>query len=112
MTTLIPLRTNEQYMQALEKANVIRTYRAVLKRDIKHGRVSAYGVLAAPPEQTQTMRVFDLLLAMPKTGRVKANKMLRCANVSPSKTLAGLSQRQRTELLALLPSGRVDRRAA
>jgi len=39
---------------------------------------------------------------MPMIGRVKANAMLRRANVSPSKTIAGLSDRQRRELLALL----------
>ena len=97
-----PVRSNEQYMAALARANEIRVFRAKLKKDVKRGKVTARGLIAVPPEQAQTMHVFDLLLAMPKVGRVKANKLLRHCNVSPSKTLAGLSERQRRELLALL----------
>jgi hypothetical protein len=90
-------------MAALERANEIRAFRARLKKDVKAGKESAYGIVACPPEMTATMKVFDLLLAMPKTGRVRANKLLRRCSVSPSKTLAGLSDRQRRDLLALLP---------
>ena len=39
--------------------------------------------------------VFDLMLAVPKYGRVKDNKILSQCRISPSKTLGGLSQRQR-----------------
>ena len=103
MSTITPpARSNAQYMAALERANEIRHYRAILKKDVKSGRVPAYGIVACPPEMTATMKVFDLLLAMPKTGRVRANKLLRRCSVSPSKTLAGLSDRQRRDLLALL----------
>src|SRR5690242_1124859 len=98
-----PARSNAQYMAALERANEIRAFRARLKKDVKAGKESAYGIVACPPEMTATMKVFDLLLAMPKTGRVRANKLLRRCSVSPSKTLAGLSDRQRRDLLALLP---------
>jgi hypothetical protein len=104
--TAVPHRSIEQQMQALAEANAIRTYRARLKGDIKLGRVSALGILAVPPEQTQTMKVIDVLLAMPSVGRVRANTMLRRAGVSPSKTLSGLSERQRAQLLALLPGAK------
>jgi hypothetical protein len=43
-----------------------------------------------------------MLLAVPKYGRVKANKVLQQVRISPSKTIGGLSDRQRTELVALL----------
>ena len=105
MSTTItpPARSNAQYMAALERANEIRAFRARLKKDVKAGKESAYGIVACPPEMTATMKVFDLLLAMPKTGRVRANKLLRRCSVSPSKTLAGLSDRQGRDLLALVP---------
>ena len=102
---------NEQYMTALAHANEIRTYRARLKRDIKAGRESAYGIVAVPPQLAQTMHVFDVLLAMPYTGRVKADRLLRRCGVPRYRTLADLSERQRAELLALLPQ-RMERRAA
>ena len=43
-----------------------------------------------------------MLLAVPKYGRVKANRILNQCRISPSKTIGGLSERQRTELVSLL----------
>jgi hypothetical protein len=43
-----------------------------------------------------------MLLAVPKYGRVKTNRILNHCRISPSKTIGGLSERQRTELVALL----------
>jgi hypothetical protein len=43
-----------------------------------------------------------MLLAVPKVGRVKANKVLNLCRISPSKTIGGLSERQRTELVELM----------
>ena len=44
-----------------------------------------------------------MLLAVPKYGRVKVNKVLPVCRISPRKTIGGLSQRQRTELVSMLP---------
>jgi hypothetical protein len=89
-------------MDALGKANAIRTQRAKLKRDLKAGRTSIDKLLLQPPEWVETAKVFDMLLAVPKYGRVKANKVLNQCRISPSKTIGGLSERQRTELVQLL----------
>ena len=56
----------------------------------------------APPDYLETAKVFDLLLAVPKYGRVKVNKILSQCRISPSKTIGGLSERQRRELVALM----------
>ena len=101
-----PERSHDQRMDALQRANVIRTARAQLKRDLKAGKVSIAELLAAPPEYLETAKVIDMLLAVPKYGRVKANKVLTTCRISPSKTIGGLSERQRTELVALLQSPR------
>lgn len=93
-----PARSLEQRMEALLKANEVRSYRAVLKRDLKAGRVSLLDVIAAPPEEVDTAKVLDLLMASPKIGRVKAMKLLGQVKASPSKTVGGLSRRQRVEL--------------
>ncbi len=97
-----PERSLMQRMDALNRANEIRTRRAQLKRDLKAGRVFIHDLLMEPPSYIETAKVFDLLLAVPKYGRVKANKVLTQCRISPSKTIGGLSQRQRTELVALL----------
>jgi len=45
--------------------------------------------------------VFDMLMAVPKFGRVKAARLLNQCRISQSKTVGGLSDRQRHELIAL-----------
>ena len=100
--TAAPERSYQQRMDALNRANVIRTKRARLKKDLKGGRVSIHDLLLEPPEYVETAKVFDMLLAVPKYGRVKVNKVLVQCRISPSKTIGGLSQRQRTELVSML----------
>lgn len=100
---VVPARSLEQRMDALGRANRVRVFRAQLKRDVKAGRVSARALLTSPPTELETMAVFDLLLAVPKVGKVKANAMLRKVRVAASKTIGGLSERQRDELTLLLP---------
>src|ERR671933_76356 len=94
-----PERSLLQRMDALQRANEIRPRRAQLKKDLKAGRVSIHTLLMDPPEYLQTAKVFDMLLAVPKYGRVKVNKVLQQCRISPSKTIGGLSQRQRSELV-------------
>ena len=97
-----PERSLTQRLDALERANEVRTKRAQLKRDLKGGRTSIHKLLLEPPEYIMTAKVFDMLLAVPKYGRVKVNKVLTQCRISPSKTIGGLSQRQRDELVALM----------
>ena len=95
-------RSLAQRMEALGRANEIRTKRAQLKRDLKARRKRAHDLLLEPPEWMETMKIFDLLLACPKYGRVKANKLLKECKISPSRTIGGLSQRQRSEVVSML----------
>jgi hypothetical protein len=97
-----PERSLNQRMDALARANEVRSARAQLKRDLKAGRSSIQSLLLHPPEYLETAKVFDMLLAVPKYGRVKVNKMLLTCRISPSKTIGGLSERQRAELVSLL----------
>ena len=89
-------------MRALRRANEIRSKRAQLKRDLKAGKVKVEQLLMDPPEWVESAKAFDMLLAVPKYGRVKANKVLTQCRISPSKTIGGLSERQRAELVELL----------
>ena len=100
--TAAPERSLVQRMDALQRANEIRTKRAQLKRDLKAGRHSIHQVLLEPPDYVGTAKVVDMLLAVPKYGRVKVDKILRQCKISPSKTVGGLSERQRNELVSLL----------
>ena len=86
-------------MEALKRANDIRTARAKLKKDLKAGRASIQTILLDPPEYLLTAKVVDMLLAVPKYGRVKSHRILNQCRISPSKTIGGLSERQRAELI-------------
>jgi hypothetical protein len=109
MTTAItaPSRSLEQRLSALNRANDIRHRRAELKKRIKEmgkpvARTEVAALLTEPPEVIETMKVWDLLIATPGYGRVKTNKMLSRATASPSKTVGGLTGRQRQELVQQL----------
>ena len=97
-----PTRSASQRHSALARANAIRVKRAGLKRDLKAGDRQLADVLQRPAEWVLTAKVHDLLLCVPGVGAVKAAKLLQQCRVSGSKTVGGLSDRQRSELIALL----------
>ena len=96
-----PVRSLDQRMEALKRANDIRVRRAQLKKDLKSGDARIQEILREPPEFVSTAKVFDMLLAVPKFGRVKAARFLNLCRISQSKTVGGLSERQRSELIGL-----------
>ncbi len=96
-----PARSLDQRMEALQRANDVRVRRAQLKRDLKAGREEIESILLDPPGWVETAKVFDMLMAVPKFGRVKAARLLNQCRISQSKTVGGLSERQRTELVEL-----------
>ena len=68
-----PEESLDQRMEALKRANDIRSKRAQLKRDLKASKVKVQTLLMDPPEYVQTAKVIDMLMAVPKYGRVKTN---------------------------------------
>lgn len=96
-----PVRSLDQRIEALKRANDIRVRRAQLKKDLKLGRARIDAILTDPPEYVSTAKVFDILMAVPKFGRVKAARFLNQCRISQSKTVGGLSERQRAELIGL-----------
>lgn len=113
MTT--PDRSLEQRLDALAEANRIRVVRADLKRYLKRRPRLLEAVIAGDvegirqatglelePHDLDTMRAWDAVIAAPKRGRVKTNRLFAGARISPSKTLGGMTTRQRRELLIAL----------
>lgn len=103
MSTIAPERTLDQQMRALQHANEIRVARAQLKRNLT-GPSHAAALILDPPGSVTTMRAVDLLRAIPKYGLVKASRILRVCQISDSKTVGGLSERQREALARELRS--------
>lgn len=105
MTAIIaPGRSLEQRMEALQRANEIRSERAEFKRDLKAGRASLALALMEPPEWLETAKIAGLLRACPALGPIKVDKILRVCRISPSKTVGGISPRQRAELVSHIPA--------
>lgn len=91
--------SREQRMGALERANDIRFRRAALKRELRENPLLLAGLLTDPPWWLESMRVFDLLRALPWWGQVKAGRLMRLADVPLNKRVGGLTVRQRERLL-------------
>lgn len=100
-----PVKLSIQRRAALDKGNYNRTFRKNLKEDLKEGRANVLDYILSPPEPIHTMKLFDLLLATPKYGRVKVNRILVHTRISPSTTLERLSKRQKDELASVLRRG-------
>lgn len=109
-TSIAPARSRVQRMEALERANEVRSFRKEIKDDLKRRQRSVVDILENPGVDLETMKVIDLLLAVPKVGRVKAMGWLDRSRISPSKTLGGMSVRQRGELAVLIGSSPTHRR--
>jgi uncharacterized protein (DUF58 family) len=95
MSVVTPERSLQQRMDALEKANEIRQARKALKRDVRMRVVNLLDVIEDPPEYALTMRLETLLMAVPGTGCVKVQRLFKRTGISTSKTLGGLTFRQR-----------------
>jgi hypothetical protein len=101
-----PDRSVEQRMEALERANGVRVYRAKLKRDIAAGTVDILDVLVYPSRpELATMKALELLKAVPRIGPYKAETIMSNVGASTRKTVGGLTGRQfiaiRAQLLRL-----------
>lgn len=97
-----PARSAEQRREALALANQVRHQRACLKADLKRGSVSIAPIIVQPPEYLASAKVMALLVSLPRYGRARATRLLEDCLISPRKSVAGLSERQRRELLRTL----------
>src|SRR5207247_9454679 len=69
-----PVRSLDQRMDALRRANDIRVRRAKLKKDLKDGRARTEEILGHPPEYVAAAKVLHMLMDGPKFGRVKEGR--------------------------------------
>jgi S13-like H2TH domain len=99
---VVSTRSPERRLIALRQANHVRSLRAKLKRDLRGGKVRLEQILATRADYLASAEVFDLLVAVPKIGPVRAGRLLSIARISPSKTVGDLSERQRVRLIELL----------
>jgi hypothetical protein len=92
----------DQRMQGLARANEIRERRAQLKKDLKAGRVLLAGALLSKEDWLQTMRVGEILLAVPGVGQKKVARAMSGCLLNHSVRLGTLTAERRRELLKAL----------
>ena len=96
-----PARSRDQRLSALEIANRTRLYRASVKRALAHRELDIVTILsgsAYEDELLTTMKVRDLLGAVPRLGDVRVEAVMRKVKIARGKNIGGLSIRQREEL--------------
>lgn len=94
-------RTLDQRREALQVANNIRFRRAAMKTDLRAG-ADPVPLLTDPPAWLLSMKAEKFLACLPRVGVVKAAAILRTNHISLSKTIGGLSSRQREALVAVV----------
>lgn len=98
---LPPPLTQEQRRKALEKAAIARRKRAELKEQLKSGRMSLKELLERTADDiVGKMKVSNVLESLPGVGRVRARKMMEKLDISESRRMRGLGQKQKENLLA------------
>ena len=84
-----------QHLRALERANEVRLARADLKRRIADGQVPAAEVILTSPWEAESMAVADILMSQRRWGRTRARRFLAGIQMSETKTLGSMTERQR-----------------
>lgn len=84
-----------QRLRALERANAVRLARAELKRRVAYGEACAAEVILDPPPEAFSWAIGELLLSQRRWGATKCRKFLARYNITETKTLGALTDRQR-----------------
>jgi hypothetical protein len=84
-----------QRLRALERANQIRLARAELKRRIAEGDISAAEVILDPPSAAISWEVSELLMSQRRWGSSRCRKFLLRNQISETKPVGALTERQR-----------------
>ncbi|MFN2614236.1 MAG: integration host factor, actinobacterial type [Actinomycetota bacterium] len=100
----LPQLTEEQRKQALEKAAEARRARAEIKQKLKAGTLTLSQMLSTVGDETiGKMKVSAVLEALPGVGKVRAKKIMEQLDISTSRRVRGLGDKQKQALLEQFP---------
>ncbi len=100
-----------QHLRALARANEVRLARAVLKREVLHGRLAAAEVILEAPWEAETMPVAELLMSQRRWGSTRCRKLLQSIPMSENKTIGTMTERQRHAAAVALRRQAIEARA-
>lgn len=96
----LPDLSPEQRQAALKKAAEARRRRAEIKAKLKSGSMGMNDVLrqSGDDETLGKMKVSAMLEALPGVGKVRAKGIMEELNISPTRRLRGLGDKQKEAL--------------
>ena len=94
-----------QRLQALERANRVRSARAQLKRRIAADELTAAEVILSSRWEIDSMTIGELLLSQRHWGVVRSRGFLARLGLGEGKTIGSMTARQRIASAALLAGG-------
>ncbi|HHT91069.1 MAG: integration host factor, actinobacterial type [Bacillota bacterium] len=99
----LPFLSQDEKLDALKKAQEMRSKRAELRMKLKRGNMTLQEVLdSADDEVIARMRVTYLLQSLPQVGKVTSEKIMREIGINENRRVQGLGNRQREQLLERL----------
>ncbi|CAN5358854.1 integration host factor, actinobacterial type [soil metagenome] len=107
----VPELSNDARRAALKKAAEARTIRAEVKQQLRDGKISLADVIARAEtdEVVGKTKVSAILEAIPRVGKKTARRTMEQLDISESRRLRGLGERQRARLLETFGDGRTPR---
>jgi hypothetical protein len=108
MTETATISQDPQRLRALERANQVRLVRADLKRRIAEGEVPAASIILDAPWEVSSWSVGDLLMSQRRWGSTRCQKFLRGLEISETKQIGTLTERQRRALATNLDARTPD----
>jgi hypothetical protein len=96
------MQVQEQRLSALHHANEVRCHRARVKAALARGDADVVPLLAGEDPLLSSMRIGELLMAVPGLGQHKVSRALRRAGVAPSRHVGRLTDRELHEVLRQL----------
>lgn len=97
---LPPPLSPEQRTAALAKASEARKRRAEIKESLRSGATKLNQLLeSVSDEVVGKMKVVSVLEAMPGVGKIRAKKIMERLEISESRRIRGLGQKQKEALL-------------
>jgi hypothetical protein len=102
MDGLPTISPGPQHLRALQRANRVRLARAELKRRIAESEITAAEVILSSPWEAESMAIADVLMSQRRWGGTRCRKFLAMFQISETKTVGSLTERQRIAIAAQL----------
>ena len=106
MTQTATITQDPQRLRALERANHVRLARAELKRRIAHGHMTVAELLLEPPPEAASWAIGDVLMSQRRWGTTRCRKFLSGNQITETKPVGTLTERQRRLLAGQLRDSR------